>query len=81
MLLNGVCVFFSLGAQMLQRVVMVAAESLKVLEPQLMDANRIQDVRVSHTLTHHSINLFPRTHRTTTCTLTFMLMFFFISNN
>uniref|UniRef100_A0A673Z3N4 Nucleolar protein 6 n=1 Tax=Salmo trutta TaxID=8032 RepID=A0A673Z3N4_SALTR len=31
---------------MLQRVVMVAAESLKVLEPQLTDANRIQDVRV-----------------------------------
>uniref|UniRef100_A0A674DQ49 Nucleolar protein 6 n=1 Tax=Salmo trutta TaxID=8032 RepID=A0A674DQ49_SALTR len=32
--------------QMLQRVVMVAAESLKILEPQLMDSSQIQDVRV-----------------------------------
>ncbi|XP_077418497.1 nucleolar protein 6 isoform X2 [Vanacampus margaritifer] len=32
--------------QMLQRVVMVAAESLKVLEHQLMDGSQIQDVRV-----------------------------------
>ncbi|XP_077378233.1 nucleolar protein 6 isoform X2 [Festucalex cinctus] len=32
--------------QMLQRVVMVAAESLKVLEHQLMDNSQIQDVRV-----------------------------------
>ncbi|XP_042176280.1 nucleolar protein 6-like [Oncorhynchus tshawytscha] len=32
--------------QMLQRVVMVAAESLKILEPQLMDTSQIQDVRV-----------------------------------
>ncbi|KAK5871329.1 hypothetical protein PBY51_004214 [Eleginops maclovinus] len=32
--------------QMLQRVVMVAAESLKLLEHQLMDSNEIQDVRV-----------------------------------
>lgn len=31
---------------MLQRVVMVAAESLKVLEHQLMDGSQIQDVRV-----------------------------------
>ncbi|XP_023257306.1 nucleolar protein 6 [Seriola lalandi dorsalis] len=34
------------SVQMLQRVVMVAAESLKVLEHQLMDAGQIQDVRV-----------------------------------
>lgn len=33
--------------QMLQRVIMVAAESLKVLEHQLMDGSQIQDVRVS----------------------------------
>ncbi|KAM4616374.1 nucleolar protein 6 [Polymixia lowei] len=33
--------------QMLQRVVMVAAESLKVLEPQLMDGGQIQDVKVA----------------------------------
>ncbi|XP_056141122.1 nucleolar protein 6 [Lampris incognitus] len=33
--------------QMLQRVVMVAAESLKVLELQLMDDGQIQDVRVA----------------------------------
>ncbi|KAF3695903.1 Nucleolar protein 6 [Channa argus] len=32
--------------QMLQRVVMVAAESLKVLEQQLMDSSQMQDVRV-----------------------------------
>ncbi|XP_010776963.1 nucleolar protein 6 [Notothenia coriiceps] len=32
--------------QMLQRVVMVAAESLKLLEHQLMDSNQTQDVRV-----------------------------------
>ena len=32
---------------MLQRVVMVAAESLKLLEHQLMDSNQTQDVRVS----------------------------------
>lgn len=36
--------------QMLQRVVMVAAESLKELERQLMDAGQIQDVRVSKTI-------------------------------
>uniref|UniRef100_A0A673CSG7 Nucleolar protein 6 n=1 Tax=Sphaeramia orbicularis TaxID=375764 RepID=A0A673CSG7_9TELE len=34
------------SVQMLQRVVMVAAESLKVLEHQLMDSSQIQDVRV-----------------------------------
>ncbi|KAM7416491.1 hypothetical protein PAMA_018513 [Pampus argenteus] len=34
------------SVQMLQRVVMVAAESLKVLEHQLMDGGQIQDVRV-----------------------------------
>ncbi|CAB1418816.1 unnamed protein product [Pleuronectes platessa] len=34
------------SVQMLQRVVMVAAESLKVLEHQLMDGSQIQDVRV-----------------------------------
>nr|XP_061811481.1 nucleolar protein 6-like [Nerophis lumbriciformis] len=33
--------------QMLQRVVMVAAESRKVLENQLMNGNQIQDVRVA----------------------------------
>ncbi|KAK0147285.1 Nucleolar protein 6 [Merluccius polli] len=33
--------------QMLQRAVMVAAESLKVLEPQLKDGNQIQDVKVA----------------------------------
>lgn len=32
--------------QMLQRVVMLAAESLKVLEHQLMDGSQMQDVRV-----------------------------------
>ncbi|XP_034548589.1 nucleolar protein 6 [Notolabrus celidotus] len=32
--------------QMLQRVVMMAAESLRVLEQQLMDGSQIQDVRV-----------------------------------
>lgn len=32
--------------QMLQRVVMLAAESLKVLERQLMDGGQIQDVKV-----------------------------------
>lgn len=31
---------------MLQRVVMLAAESLKVLEPQLMDGGQVQDVKV-----------------------------------
>lgn len=31
---------------MLQRVVMLAAESLKVLEHQLMDGGQIQDVKV-----------------------------------
>ncbi|KAM3867565.1 nucleolar protein 6 [Diretmus argenteus] len=35
------------SVQMLQRVVVVAAESLKVLEPQLMDGDQIQDVRVA----------------------------------
>ncbi|XP_062310472.1 nucleolar protein 6 [Osmerus eperlanus] len=35
------------SVQMLQRVVMVAAESLKVLEPQLMDAGQVQDVKVA----------------------------------
>uniref|UniRef100_A0A667YY51 Nucleolar protein 6 n=1 Tax=Myripristis murdjan TaxID=586833 RepID=A0A667YY51_9TELE len=35
------------SVQMLQRVVMVAAESLKVLESQLMDGNQTQDVRVA----------------------------------
>ncbi|KAM6944800.1 nucleolar protein 6 [Lycodopsis pacificus] len=34
------------SVQMLQRVVMVAAESLKLLEQQLMDREQIQDVRV-----------------------------------
>uniref|UniRef100_A0AAQ5X9U2 Nucleolar protein 6 n=1 Tax=Amphiprion ocellaris TaxID=80972 RepID=A0AAQ5X9U2_AMPOC len=34
------------NVQMLQRVMMVAAESLKVLEQQLMDGNQIQDVKV-----------------------------------
>ncbi|XP_068167912.1 nucleolar protein 6 [Antennarius striatus] len=34
------------SVQMLQRVVMLAAESLKVLEHQLMDGSQIQDVRV-----------------------------------
>ncbi|XP_060893920.1 nucleolar protein 6 [Labrus mixtus] len=34
------------SVQMLQRIVMVAAESLKVLEHQLMDGSQIQDVRV-----------------------------------
>lgn len=34
------------SVQMLQRVVMVAAESLKLLEHQLMDRDQIQDVRV-----------------------------------
>ncbi|XP_029019148.2 nucleolar protein 6 [Betta splendens] len=33
--------------QMLQRVVIVAAESLKVLEQQLMDGSQMQDVRVA----------------------------------
>lgn len=32
---------------MLQRVVALAAESLKVLEHQLMDGGQIQDVKVS----------------------------------
>ncbi|XP_071382591.1 nucleolar protein 6 [Centroberyx affinis] len=35
------------SVQMLQRVVMLAAESLKALEPQLMDGNQTQDVRVA----------------------------------
>lgn len=37
---------------MLQRVVVVAAESLKVVERQLMDGTQMQDVRVckKHTL-------------------------------
>ncbi|XP_070820091.1 nucleolar protein 6 [Chaetodon trifascialis] len=34
------------SVQMLQRVVMLAAESLKVLERQLMDGSQMQDVRV-----------------------------------
>ncbi|XP_061584958.1 nucleolar protein 6 [Cololabis saira] len=34
------------SVQMLQRVMMVAAESLKVLEHQLMDSSQIQDIRV-----------------------------------
>lgn len=37
---------YILCPQMLQRVVMLAAESLKVLEHQLMDGGQIQDVRV-----------------------------------
>lgn len=37
---------FCLRLQMLQRVVVVAAESLKLLEHQLMDREQIQDVRV-----------------------------------
>lgn len=41
---NVIYVFVRL--QMLQRVVMVAAESLKVLEHQLMDGGQKQDVRV-----------------------------------
>lgn len=44
---------------MLQRVVMVAAESLKVLEHQLMDGSQMQDVRVGkkliNTVIHHAI--------------------------
>lgn len=54
------------SVQMLHRVVMLAAESLKVLEHQLMDGGQMQDVRVglkktknTHTrklsFTHHSI--------------------------
>ncbi|XP_071756499.2 nucleolar protein 6 [Centroberyx gerrardi] len=35
------------SVQMLQRVVMLAAESLKALEPQLMDADQTQDIRVA----------------------------------
>lgn len=35
------------NVQMLQRAVMVAAESLKVLEAQLMEAGQLQDVRVA----------------------------------
>lgn len=37
---------FILRLQMLQRVIMVAAESLKVLEGQLMNSSQTQDVRV-----------------------------------
>lgn len=37
---------FFVFLKMLQRAVMVAAESLKVLEHQLMDGGQIQDVRV-----------------------------------
>lgn len=44
---------------MLQRVVMVAAESLKVLEHQLMDGGQIQDVRVG-------TKAFERSHLRTT---------------
>lgn len=36
--------------QMLQRVMTVAAESLKVLERQLMDGKQLQDVRVGREL-------------------------------
>ncbi|KAK6306718.1 hypothetical protein J4Q44_G00236430 [Coregonus suidteri] len=43
----SICTNQAPSVQMLQGVVMVAAESLKVLEPQLMDANQIQDVRVA----------------------------------
>lgn len=42
---------------MLQRVMTVAAESLRVLEHQLMDGSQIQDVRVGawiETQTHSS---------------------------
>lgn len=37
---------FCVRLKMLQRVVMVAAESLKVLEHQLMDGGQIQDIKV-----------------------------------
>lgn len=37
---------FCVRLKMLQRVVMVAAESLKVLEHQLMDGGQIQDTKV-----------------------------------
>lgn len=40
------CYILAVCPQMLQRVVMLAAESLKVLEHQLMDGGQIQDVRV-----------------------------------
>lgn len=43
---------------MLQRVVLMAAESLKVLEQQLMDGSQIQDVRVSETLFRSLSNYF-----------------------
>lgn len=38
--------------QMLQRVIMVAAESLKVLEHQLIDGSQKQDVRVGEYCLH-----------------------------
>lgn len=55
--------YFWLHAQMLQRVVAVAAESLKVLEHQLMDGSQTQDVRVGtkrlntwiHSLNHWTL--------------------------
>lgn len=45
--LQNVQSHFWFCVQMLQRVVLVAAESLKVLEHQLMDGSQIQDIRVS----------------------------------
>lgn len=48
--------------QMLLRVVMVAAESLKLLEHQLMDGDQIQDVRVR---TKHKL-MFYCLHRCST---------------
>lgn len=43
---SGIESLFFVGFQMLQRVMVVAAESLKVLEHQLMDGSQTQDVRV-----------------------------------
>jgi hypothetical protein len=46
---------------MMQRAVMLAAESLKVLEPQLKDGTQIQDVKVGSKQTlkqlHHGVGL------------------------
>lgn len=51
--------------QMLQRVVMLAAESLKVLEHQLMDGGQIQDVKVGarHLKSAHSVFFVMVQHR------------------
>lgn len=56
-LLNHQILDVCVPVQMLHRVVMLAAESLKVLEHQLMDGGQVQDVRVGLTgtrVTHHS---------------------------